>query len=339
MRTAAGLGAIAAVLGYVVREHYLQIGWVIALPVPVVWWVLGWAAGVIGVPLMMAALGRRAERLIALTWPRLLLTWVVPCLVAYGIWVLVTLLVLDRLNPGFAFLTAHRYVELLPAPELSLLYALALLPVLAKLLARIPAPLVVLALCALTPVTSAAMFLVFGYIGLCLPRAVDRLSSRPATRDMLLRTAVAAVGAAVLAIPRVPHGLGSVVAGLAALPLGLSLASLLRSATQRPHPPPTSGPRAAIQPPHPQPRRALKTAFAEVIGDAAVPIYLLLVPVLAVADKALLARISVRGPSVQAVVALLEPAVLTAIITAGGMILYAVGGRLRRAARPGEVAA
>jgi hypothetical protein len=306
MRAAAGLGALAAVLGYVVQEHYLQIGWVIAIPVPVLWWALGWAGGVIGVPLMMAALGRRAQRLVALPWTRLLLTWVIPCLAAYAIWVLVTLLILDRLNPGFAFLTAHRYAELLPEPELSLLYALALFPLLAKLLARVPAPLVILALCALTLVVPGALFLVFGYAGLTLPRAIDRLSEPVNAREMLLRTAVAAVGAAVAAIPHVPHGLGPLVAGICSLPFALGLATLLRF------------------------------PLVEAAGDAAVPIYLLLVPVLAVADKALLARISVRGPSTQAVAALLEPALLTAGITVAGLVLFAAGRRLRRPSRSEE---
>jgi hypothetical protein len=306
MRAAAGLGALAAVLGYVVQEHYLQIGWVIAIPVPVVWWVLGWAGGVIGVPLMMAALGRRAQRLVALPWTRLLLTWVVPVLVAYAIWVLVTLLILDRLNPGFAFLTPHRYAELLPEPELSLLYALALLPLLAKLLARVPAPLVILALSVLALVVPGALFLVFGYAGLTLPQAIDRLSERVTAREMVLRAAVAAVGAAVSAIPHLPHGVGTLVAGICTLPFALGLATLLRF------------------------------PLIEAAGDAAVPIYLLLVPVLAVADKALLARISVRGPSAQALAAIVEPALLTAGITVAGLVLYAAGRRLRRSLRPSQ---
>jgi hypothetical protein len=298
--TAAGLGVIAAAGSYVVVHHYLQTGWTISLPVPMLWWVLGWVAGVLGTPLLLVALGRRAERLTALSWPRLLAVWVVPVLVASVLWVFVTLRLLRRFNPGFAGLPAGDHGWLLPAPELSLLYAAALLPALAKVLRRVPAPAVIAALCALTLLSQAAVVLVFLYAGLTLPQAFDRLTAEVTGRDLAARAAVAIVGAAVLGVERFPPGLGMAVAGLAALPLGLGLAALTRSGA------------------------------LSAIGRAAVPTYLLIVPTLIVADAVLLPRLSTQGQAVQLVAALVEPVVLTAGLVIGGLILSQLGRLLRQ---------
>ena len=65
------------------------------------------------------------------------------------------------------------------------------------------------------------------------------------------------------------------------------------------------------------------------LGAAAVPVYLLLVPGLGLADKALLARLSAMGSTVQLAVALAEPLMLTAGIAAGGLVLLALARQVR----------
>lgn len=304
LATAAGIGLCGAVVEYVVVRHYLQIEWAISLPVPVAWWALGGAAGVLGAALFLVHLGRGAARLVALPWPRLVLTWVVPCLAGHLAWLGVTLVVLRRFNPGLLGVPLLDSpdllsVVLLPPREVSLLYVLALFPVLAKLVQRVPAAAVVAVLAAATLLTETVTFAVFLAAGLRLSAETDRLVATASRRNLVLRGAVALVGAAVLGVDRFPAGLATVVAGLAALPFGLTLAALARG------------------------------RLLAVMGAAAVPGYLLLVPGLALADKILLPRLSVQGSAVQLAVAVAEPAVLTAAIVFGGIALVALGRQVR----------
>ncbi|MFI7602664.1 hypothetical protein [Actinoplanes sp. NPDC049681] len=304
LRTAAGIGLCGAVVQYVVARHYLQIEWGISLPVPLVWWAVAGAAGVLGAPLLLVGLGRGTARLVALPWARLVFTWVLPCLAAHLVWLAVTLVVLRRINPGLLGVPARDSREvlsivLLPPPELSLLYVLALFPVLAKLVQRVPAAAVVAVLAAATLLTETLTLAVFLAAGLRLAADTDRLVATASRRNLVLRGAVALVGAAVLGVDRFPAGLATVVAGLAALPFGLTVAALAQG------------------------------RLLVALGAAAVPGYLLMIPCLAVADKILLARLSVQGPGVQLVVAAVEPAVLAAAVVLGGIVLVALGRRVR----------
>ncbi|MEV8504196.1 hypothetical protein AB0368_05095 [Actinoplanes sp. NPDC051475] len=304
LATAAGIGLCGAVVEYVVGRHYLQIEWAISLPVPLVWWAVGGAAGVLGAALFLVHLGRGTARLVALPWPRLVLTWVVPCLAAHLGWLAVTLVVLRRFNPGLPgvpLLDSRDLlsVVLLTPREFSLLYVLALFPVLAKLLERVPAAAVVAVLAAATLLTETVTFAVFLAAGLRLSGETDRLIATASRRNLVLRGAMALVGAAVLGVDRFPAGLATVVAGLAALPFGLTVAALARG------------------------------RLLAAMGAAAVPGYLLLVPGLALADKILLPRLSVQGSAVQLAVAAAEPAALTAAIVLGGIVLAALGRQVR----------
>ena len=304
LATAAGLGVCAALAQYVVARHYLHMEWAITIPVPLAWWALAGVFGVVGAPLFLTYLGRRTERVVALPWRRLLLTWVVPGLVAHYVWLAVVLVLLRRYNPGLVGVPMRDLPELLsiallPPPELSMLWALALFPLLAKATLRAPAALVVVILCALTLLTSAASFLVFLAVGLRFAAAIERATDPASWRDAAARAAVAAAGVCVLGVDRFPEDLATVIAGLAALPFALTVAAKIRA-------------------------RALAA-----IGAAAVPGYLLLVPVIGLADKVLLGRLSAMGATVQLGVALLEPLVLTAGIVIGGIVLLALTRRIR----------
>ncbi|MFI5496025.1 CapA family protein [Actinoplanes sp. NPDC051859] len=299
---AAGIGLCAAAIEYVVTRHYLHIGWEITAPIPVVWWVAGTIAGVLGTGLLLVPLGRHTTRLIAMSWPRLLLTWVVPGLLAHLGWLAGTLALLHRFNPEFTGAPVRNLGELagtalLPPPELSLLYALALFPICAKAARRLPAAALVATFVVVAAVAPAATFAVFLTVGLRFAPAVDKLLATATRRDLLPRGAVAAVGIAVLGIDRIPPALGAVVAGLAALPFGLTAAALL-------------------------PGRRLAA-----IGTAAVPGYLLLVPALGLADAVLLPRLSLQGTTAQLVAATVEPLVLATAVVIGGLALRAMTRR------------
>ncbi|MEV4703749.1 hypothetical protein [Actinoplanes sp. NPDC049316] len=304
LATAAGLGVCAALAQYVVARHYLQIEWAITVPVPLAWWAVAGAAGVAGAPLFLVFLGRQTERLVALPWRRLLLTSVLPVLVAHYAWLAFTVTLLRRIDPGLIGVPMRDSRELLgiallPPPELSLLWALALFPLIAKATQRVPGAALVAVLCAATLLTSAVSFLVFLAVGLRFARQIERAAEPSSWREVAARAVVAVVGACVLGVDRFPAGLAVVVAGLAALPFALTVAARLRF-------------------------RALTA-----VGAAAVPVYLLLVPVLGLADKVLLARLSAMGSAVQLVVALAEPLVLTAGIAAGGLVLLALARQVR----------
>lgn len=292
-----GYGLCGSVAYYVVTEHYLQVDWRTDLPIPVGWWVVGTIAGVLGGPLLLFGLGRRSGRLVTLAWPRLLAAWTLPLLAAYAVWLLATVAVLRRFNMDFATLPLHDPAALLGQPDLSWPLVLVLLPVLAKLTARVPAPAVVVGSAALSVVTPSAALLTFAIAGL---RLTDAPGRRATGRDLATRAAVALIGACVLAVPQVPEGPAVVVAGLAALPLGLALASRSRSRV---------------------------VAFA---GTAAVPPLVAVLPVTAVADLLLVPALSGLSGTAQLAAAATEPLVLTAVAVVGAALLTVIFRRKRQ---------
>jgi hypothetical protein len=307
LTSSAAVGVVAVVIAYVTAHHYLQVEWVIDAPLPVVWWVLGAALGVLGMPLLITALGREVVRLAGpenQPWRRLLVGWVLPLLAAHVVWLGLTLVLLRRFNPGLTGIPARTVAEivplvLLPPPELSLLWSLALAPVVVGLTQRLPVGAVVVGLAALTLLTTAPTFLVFLVIGMRSGAAIDRLAETATWRSLAPYGAAALVGAAVLGVPRFPDGLGVVVAGLAVLPFVLTLVAKLGGAR------PSS--RATGQ-----------------VGAAAIATYLLLIPVLALFDRVLLARLGYVGPGPQYAVALVEPLALAAVVVGCGVVATAV---------------
>lgn len=302
---AAAVGVCAAAAAYVIEHHYLHVEWVIDAPVPVGWWVVGGVLGVLGVPLLLVALGRRAGPLLERPWKQLLLTWVLPCLAAHVVWLGLTLAVLRRFSPGLTGIPARGVAEILPLvvlppAELSLLWALALAPVVAKPARRVPVVLVIVVLCALTTLTTAPAFLAFLLVGLRLRSATDHLAETTTWKDLVSRGAVALAGAAALVVDGFPDGPATVVAGLAALPLTLTAVARLRWSRLEP------------------------------IGGAAVPIFLLLIPMTALVDDVLLARLSVSAPGVQYVAALVEPPGFVAAVVAAGVLTTVLLRRVLR---------
>jgi hypothetical protein len=316
----AAAGVVAVVTAYVVARHYLQVEWVIEVPVPILWWVLGAILGVLGMPLLLTALGRDVDRLAgpeSRSWGRLLLGWVLPMLVAHVVWLGLTLAVLRRFNSGLTGIPARGIPEilplvLLPPPELSLLWSLALVPLVARLTRRLPAGVVVAVLATLTLVTPAVTFLVFLLVGMRFAAAIDRVGETASWRSLAPYGAVALVGAAVLAVPRFPDGLGVAVAGLAVLPFALLLVAKLGGA------------------------RPTSRGFDRV-SRAAVATYLVLIPFLALFDSVVLERLGHAGPELQYPAAVVEPLVIVAAVVvcgvvASGLVRLFAGRRRRRGA-------
>jgi hypothetical protein len=317
----AAVGVVAVVTAYAVARHYLQVEWVIDAPVPDVWWVLGAVLGVLGMPLLLTALGREVDGWItrwagaeSQPWGRLLLRWVVPLLAAHVVWLGLTLVLLRRFDPGLTAIPARTIDEivplvLLPPPELSLLWSLALVPVVARLTRRLPTGVVVVALAALTLLATAPTFLVFLLIGMRFGAAIDRMAETASWRTLWPYGAVALVGAAVLAVPRFPDGLDVAVAGLAVLPFALVLVAKLGG-------------------PGPVSRGVAR------VGAAAVAIYLVQIPFLALFDKVVLERLGHEGPGLQYPAAVVEPLVIVAAVVVCGVVATAlvrlVVGRRRR---------
>lgn len=313
-------GVLAVVTAYVVARHYLQVEWVIGAPVPVVWWVLGAILGVLGLPLLLTALGQDVARWAepdSRSWGGLLLRWVVPMLAAHVVWLGLTLAVLRQFNPGLTGIPARGIPEILPLvvlppPELSLLWSLALVPVVAKLTRRLPAAVVVVVLTALTLLSPAPTFLVFLLVGMRFAAAIERVGETASWRNLAPYGAVALVGAAVLAVPRFPDGLDVAVAGLAVLPLALLLVAKLGGT-------------------RPVTRGLVR------VSTAAVAIYLVQIPFLALFDEVVLERLGHAGPDLQYPAAVVEPLVIVAAIAvcgvaASGLVRLVAGRRRGRGA-------
>jgi len=294
-----GLWCLAIQL--VVTGHYLQVGWSIGTQVPQAWSVVAGLIGTLGLPLILVDIGGQAGRLVALSWPALLRTWVVPALAAHTLWLSACVMLLRRYDDGLVGVPLGGSRDLLaillnPPPEMSLLYALALFPVLAKLTRRVPAVLLIGGLVAATVLVGTATLLAFLAVGL-------RLTGQPFTTsasrtNLLGRAALAVAGLAISGVQALPDGLAAVVAGLAVLPFGLAVVA------------PAAGRAPASV------RRAVVAGF------------LMLVPAVAVTNKALLARLSVASTPMQLVVALAWPVVWAVGLLVAAAIVVAVGRRI-----------
>ena len=299
----AGVGLCCLAVQLLVTDHYLRIGWTIEPPVPVAWWALAVVAALFGPPLILVGLGGRARRLIALPWGRLLTSWVLPGLVAHLLYVTACFVLLHRAGGEFAGIAARDVAGLpavlaAPPPELGLLYALALFPVLAKLSRRVPAALLVAVLCAATLWVHTASLLVFLTVGARLSGAVASAAAPTSRMGLLRRASVALAGSAVLGVDRVPDHLAAVLAGLAALPFGLAAAGYAGGHLPEP------------------------------VGRAAAPGYLLLAPAVVLANAELLARLSALSPAAQLAAAVAEPLALALGLVAATPVLVEVGRRL-----------
>jgi hypothetical protein len=293
------LGGWAAVTAYATDRHYLHIEWTIGVPVPAGWWLLGQAASVLGFPLLLVCLGRRFGDPGERTWWWLLSRWTVPGLLVHAAWTTGTAAVLYRYHHDFTGVPVRdvrEYLGVLLAPpfELSLAYAVAFFPLITKLLRRVPAGPVVVTLTAATMVTGVVTALVFLAVGHRLAADLDRGVASATGWALARRGAVALAAVCLPGVPAIPAELAQVLAGLGALPFGLTVAALLS-----------------------RPGRIVRRLIAD--GSSGVPMIFFAVPLLCLADAFLLRRISAAGPGPQLAAAVAEPVVLTAIVAVAGL--------------------
>jgi hypothetical protein len=312
--TGGAAGVVLIVLAYVTTQHYLQIEWHVSYPVPVAWWVTAELAAVAGVALFFVAAGACAEQLGH--WTQV---------VSYAGLFLLSLLagtaVLVRLNPSFSYAPTRDLSDvvahlLLPPPGLALPYAMVVFLILARLTRRVPSALVlgvaaavaiaaaavaprVPALANGAPIGAGLLFFAVGWRGRAM---LQRFAGAASIRRLLVAGAGFAIacglliaGGAMLAWIR------PLAAGAAALPFALAVMSRGAPAVTR---------------------------AAGVLHRAALPIAAVLLPVTAFADAFLLRRLSALAGPTQLIVAVAEPAMMTAVVVGSGLVLHAVVVRL-----------
>jgi hypothetical protein len=213
---AAGSGLLLIVFAAVVRWHYQQIEWHLTTPVPMASWYLGAAAGLLGGPLFFAAVGLGQRSDVLPVRPVRNLIW-------YALSTMAVLAILWRYGSAYGLAPVRDLPELLrfvllPPAGLSVIYGLAVFPLIARVVRGLPTWLVLSAgvtvavLAAVgadrVPVlgTTAELtrYLLFFLIGSRLGRAAEARLAREApalTRPLAaLGHAAAPIAAALLPI-------------------------------------------------------------------------------------------------------------------------------------------
>lgn len=240
---AKGVCILLVVLWHTVNKSYLRIEWTSAGPFPALWGVFGDALMTLRMPLFFAISGMFALSAHRRPWREVVRSRVAKFLYLYLAWMIVHTAVF-WFTPEFDTLSARGVGEfaeqfLVTPPNLWYLYALALYFTAAKLLTRIPVPVVLGAAALLAVVTAAGAFdtpgnrgsllqnFVFFLLGLHLRPWAERLAETTTWRragavGLLYATALAAM--LVLSAQRVPTvwtlvSLLALVSGLSVTPL------------------------------------------------------------------------------------------------------------------------
>ncbi|WP_066361751.1 acyltransferase family protein [Herbidospora mongoliensis] len=241
---AKGVCILLVVLWHTVNKSYLAVEWTSAGPFPVLWGVFGDALMTLRMPLFFAISGMFALSAYRKPWAEVIRSRVAKFLYLYLAWMLVHTAIL-WFTPSFDTLSARSVGEfaeqfLITPPNLWYLYALALYFAAAKLLKRIPIPVLLGAAALLAVVTAAGVFdtpgnrgsllqnFVFFLMGLHLRPLAERIAQtttwrRTAIIGLVYGTALAAM--LLLSAQRIPTVWTLV--SLLAMVFGLSAAPLL----------------------------------------------------------------------------------------------------------------
>lgn len=241
--TAKGVCILLVVVWHTVNKSQLRIEWTSAGPFPALWGVAGDALMTLRMPLFFTVSGMFALSAYRRPWREVVRSRVARFLYLYLVWMLVHTTIL-WFTPDFDTLSARSVGEFaeqffVTPPNLWYLYALAVYFAAAKLLRRLPAPVVLGAAALLAVVTAAGVLdtpgnrgsllqnFVFFLLGLHLRPWAERLAATTTWR----RTTIVAVvyGAALAAMlllsaQRIPTvwtlvSLLATVSGLSAAPL------------------------------------------------------------------------------------------------------------------------
>lgn len=308
-----GVLILLVVFWHVVMKSYLQIDWQLGVPIPGVWGLAADAIWPFLMPLFLLVSGCFAANAFRRPWRVVARTRVLRFLYLYLLWSLIHMAALWAF-PDFPTLvprSVSEFVEFvtISPPNTWYLYALAVYFLVAKALARVPAWLVIGMAAALSIVVSAGYVevvsnrgsllsdFVFFLLGLHLAPQVRRFIGwmRP-TRALLFVAAYAVAFTAMrLTGTETLPGVWPVVSAVG-VAMGLAVApSIARS-------------------------RLLGTGFAA-LGRRSLPVYLIHMPLLAIADVVLIAWLPDARVGVQVVAAAVLPVVLTAGLVALCLVL------------------
>ncbi|MFC7329109.1 acyltransferase family protein [Marinactinospora rubrisoli] len=335
---AKGACIVLVVLWHVIMKHFLQVQWNIPVPLAGAWGAAGEVLLPLRMPLFFAISGFFAAGALARPWRVVGRSKVAKFFYLYALWLLIHTAVFSFVPEDFDTARAGSFGELLAQLTISptnlwYLYALALYFVLAKVLRPVP-PLVMLAVAFVVSAAASAEL---------IPTPGDRKDlfenllfflAGAYGKSYLARVATAAnwprffaVAVPYVGILAVTYYLGAdtwfglmPTISFVAVFLGVTAASLITR------------------------WEALANGLVS-LGRRTLPIYVMHMPVLALLHAVLVGLISSAGPTVQLVVAAVEPLVLTAVVVAICLGLYRIlptkwlfdlpGGPVRTPAKEG----
>jgi uncharacterized membrane protein YcfT len=310
---AKGACILMVVLWHVVEKHYLEITWRISLPIPGVWGTFVEQLLPLRMPLFFTISGLFAANAVNRPWPVVRRSKVARFYYLFLLWVLIHTAVLS-FTPDFDTARARGPLELLEEititpPNLWYLYALALYFTVAKVVRRVPPPVVLGSAFVLSAVAAAGYIatpgnrgglyqnLFFFLAGLYFRPFLERLAGSSNLRRLALTGA--AFVAALLAMR---------VTASQEWPLVWPLVSMVAVVFGV-----TAAAQAARSP-------ALGNGLAA-LGRRTLPIYVIHMPVLALLDRALYGPLSTMDVRGQLLFAVVEPAALTTFVVVVCLVL------------------
>jgi uncharacterized membrane protein YcfT len=301
-----GLLIIFVVLWHVIMKSYLTIDWQVGVPIPGVWGITADLIWSFMMPLFLLVSGYFASRAFSRAWSVVVRPRILRFFYLYLLWSLIHMAALWAF-PDFPTLVPRSFTEFvefltISPPNTWYLYALALYFLLAKVLSRVPPWFLIGAAATLSIVVSA------GYVEIVSNRGsllynftffLLGLHLAPQIRHFVLRVTVprmAILVAVYLAAFAAMRATGTetlpgvwLVVSLLGVTMGLAVAPML----------------------HRIPR--IGTAFVW-LGKRSLPIYLIHMPLLAIADLAIAEWFSDARVAVQLAAAVTLPVALTAIL-------------------------
>jgi uncharacterized membrane protein YcfT len=306
---AKGVCILLVVLWHVIMKHYLKVDWrQLPVPIPGAWGALGEQLLTLRMPLFFTISGMFAVGAYHRDWRVVARSRVAKFLYLYLLWTLIHTAALWRM-PNFDTTTPRsvgQAVEMLTItpPNLWYLYALALYFTLAKAARRIPWPILTAAAGILAVVAAADLIptpgnrgsllqnFVFFLSGLHLRPHVERLAARASWRRLVVAASayvLALAGMAVSGAQRVP-GIWLVVCVVAVV-FGVTAAPLVA-------------------------RQRFVGAGLAWVGRHTLAIYVMHMPILALAHLLLVDPVSGAGPVARIGLAVVLPVVVTGIVVA-----------------------
>jgi uncharacterized membrane protein YcfT len=319
---AKGLCILLVVSWHVIMKHYLQIDWHLSVPLPGAWGFFGDQLLPMRMPLFFTISGMFAVGAVNRPWKVVARTKIAKFIYLYVLWLMIHSAILYALPVEFDTLHAHRWLDLLEQltitpTNLWYLYALAAYFVVSKLLRKAPMAPVLFAALMLSTISAAGWLdvpgnraglyqnLFFFLCGLYFRPHVESL----ATRTSWLRVGVTGFGYA--AILGVLHFF-DVKQTPGVWPLASMLATVFGVTVM-----------AKVS------QWAALGNLLATLGRQTLPIYIIHMPVVATIHWLLIGPLSAAPSAVQLVVALVEPIVLTAGVTAFCLGLHSLLQRAR----------